>query len=520
MNNLRWRILLIVVIVGACLWAIIPPSQKIRLGLDLKGGVHLVLRVQTDDALSLETSTAADKAREEIEKAAVTGTTVKQLSPTQFQVTGIAPDKDGVVKQATLDLAATFDSESSVGSYTFTIKPNRQNQLREDAVTQAQQTIERRVNDLGVTEPLVARQGGSSGDQLMVQLPGVTDVARAKDIIRSTAMLELKMVEQGPAASKEALLAASSGQVPPNSEVVPGSESDRSGGPSTTVYYLVHKTPVVTGRDLRSAKPTLDEYNQPAVSFSLNNEGARKFGKATGENIGRNLAIILDGRVQSAPRIDNRITDEGRISGGSFTQQYAQDLSLILRSGALPARLTYLQEEVIGPTLGADSIRSGLTASLASLLLVALFMLFYYRLSGVNSVVALVFNLVILLGAMVYIGATMTLPGVAGFVLTMGVGVDSNVLIFERIKEELAAQRGVRASINAGFSRVFLTLIDTHLSALISAAFLFQFGTGPIRGFATTLFFGLISNLFTATFVSKTIFEMVLAERHSETLSI
>ena len=323
MNNLRWRILLIVVIVGACLWAIIPPSQKIRLGLDLKGGVHLVLRVQTDDALSLETSTAADRAREEIEKAGVSGATVKQLNPTQFQVSGIAPDKEAAVKQATVDLATTFDTESSVGTYTFTIKPNRQVQLREDAIVQAQQTIERRVNELGVTEPLVARQGGSSGDQLMVQLPGVTDVARAKEIIRSTAMLELKMVEQGPAATKEALLAATNGQVPPNSEVVPGSESDRSGGPSSTVYYLVHKTPVVTGRDLRNAKPSLDEYNQPAVSFSLNNEGARKFGKATGENIGRQLAIVLDGRVQSAPRIDGRITDEGRISGGSFTQQYA-----------------------------------------------------------------------------------------------------------------------------------------------------------------------------------------------------
>jgi preprotein translocase subunit SecD len=519
MNNLRWRILLIVVIVGACLWAIVPPSQKIRLGLDLKGGVHLVLRVQTDDALSLETSTTADRAREEIEKAGVSGATVKQLNPTQFQVTGIPPDKEGTVRQSTADLAATFDVASGVGTVTFTIKPNRQVQLREEAVVQALQTIERRVNDLGVAEPVVARQGGSSGDQLIVQLPGVTDVNRAKEIIRSTAMLELKLVEQGPASTKEALLATSNGQVPPNSEIVPGSESD-GGGAASTVYYLVHKTPVVTGRDLRTAKPSLDEYNQPAVSFSLNNEGARKFGKATGENIGRQLAIILDGRVQSAPRIDSRITDEGRISGGSFTQQYAQDLSLILRSGALPARLTYLQEQVIGPSLGADSIRAGIVASVISLVLVLIFMLFFYRLAGINAIVALVFNLIILLGAMSYIGATMTLPGVAGFILSMGMGVDSNVLIFERIKEELGAQRGVRASINAGFSRVFLTLLDTHFTALISAAFLFQFGTGPIRGFATTLTFGLISNLFTATFVSKTLFEMVLAKRQVQTLSI
>jgi preprotein translocase subunit SecD len=520
MNNLRWRILLTVVIVGACLWAIIPPSQKIKLGLDLKGGVHLVLRVQTDDALSLETSTAADRAREEIEKAGVTGAVVKQLNPSQFEVTGISADKEAAVKQATTELLTTFDVSTGVGSQTFTIKPNRQVQLREEAVVQAQQTIERRVNELGVAEPVVARQGGASGDQMIVELPGVTDVARAKEIIRSTALLELKLVEQGPAPTREALLAATNGQVAPASEVVPGTETDPGGGAPTTVYYLVHKAPVITGRDLRNAKPSLDEYNQPAVAFSLNNEGARKFGKATGENIGRQLAIILDGRVQSAPRIDGRITDEGRISGGSFTQQYAQDLSLILRSGALPARLTYLQEQVIGPSLGSASIRAGLTASAISLVLVLIFMVFFYRLAGINAIVALLGNLIILLGAMSYIGATMTLPGVAGFVLSMGMGVDSNVLIFERIKEELAAQRGVRASINAGFSRVFLTLLDTHLTALISAAFLFQFGTGPIRGFATTLTFGLISNLFTATFVSKTLFEMVLAKRQVQTLSI
>jgi preprotein translocase subunit SecD len=268
----------------------------------------------------------------------------------------------------------------------------------------------------------------------------------------------------------------------------------------------------VSGRDLRSARPSVDENNRPAVSFTLTPEGSRKFGNLTGANIGRPLAIVLDGRVQSVATIESRITTDGRISG-SFTQQEVQNLSLILRSGSLPAKLTYLQEQTIGPSLGADSIRSGVLASVVGLLLVIGFMLVYYRLSGVNAVVALVFNLIILLGLMAYIGAVMTLPGIAGFVLTMGIGVDSNVLIFERIKEELEAQRGVRAAINAGFSRVFLTLIDTHLAALISAAFLIQFGTGPIRGFAYTLIIGLVSNLFTSTFVSKTIFELALSGR-------
>ena len=294
------------------------------------------------------------------------------------------------------------------------------------------------------------------------------------------------------------------GQVPQGMEIVPGATG--TPGDASTVFYLVKKVAAVTGRDLRNARASLDENNQPAVSFTLSNEGGRKFGKVTSENIGRQLAIVLDGRVQSAPRIDGRITTDGRITG-SFTPEEVQNLSLILRSGALPASLTYLEERTIGPSLGADSIRSGVMASVVGLLLVIVFMLVYYKLSGVNAVVALVFNLVILLGLMAYVGAVMTLPGIAGFVLTMGIGVDSNVLIFERIKEELEAQRGVRASINAGFSRVFWTLVDTHISALISAAFLFQFGTGPIRGFAVTLFFGLMSNLFTSIFVSKTLFE-------------
>jgi preprotein translocase subunit SecD len=286
------------------------------------------------------------------------------------------------------------------------------------------------------------------------------------------------------------------------------------------VYYLVRKAAAVSGKDLRNARPTIDENNQPAVSFTLNNDGAQRFGKITSENVGRQLAIVLDGRVQSAPRIESRISADGRITG-SFTQDEVQNLSLILRSGALPASMDYLEENTVGPSLGADSIRSGLLASTVGLLLVVSFMLVYYRLSGVNAVVALVFNLVILLGLMAYIGAVMTLPGIAGFVLTMGIGVDSNVLIFERIKEELEAQRGVRAAINAGFSRVIWTLVDTHISALISCAFLFQFGTGAIRGFAVTLFFGLLSNLFTSIFVSKTLFELALARRHQvATLSI
>ena len=255
------------------------------------------------------------------------------------------------------------------------------------------------------------------------------------------------------------------------------------------------------------------------MSFTLNREGARKFGEVTSQNIGRSLAILLDNRVESAPVIQGRIADEGRISG-VFTQEEASDLALILRSGALPASLTYLEERTIGPTLGADSIRAGLLASVFGLIAVAIFMLVYYKLSGINAIIAVALNLLILMGFMAYIGAVLTLPGIAGLILIIGIGVDSNVLIFERIKEELRGQRAVKSAVSAGFDRVFLTILDTHIASLIAAAFLFQFGSGPIRGFATTLAIGLISNVFTAMFVSRTLFEAVLSRRRIVSLSI
>ena len=525
MQNLRWKLITIVAVlvifaavgvypIVAAHYGITSPGwlmdKQLKLGLDLKGGVHLVLRVQTDTALRVQTDGEAERLREELQKRNIPIKSINSISPTQFRVEGVPPDQDAAFRQAANEVQANFDrSSGSGGGYTFTMKPNIQVNLRDEAVVQARQTIERRVNELGVAEPQIAQQG-AAGDEILVQLPGVTDVEAAKGVIQTTGMLELKIVEQGPAPTKEALM--TNGQVPPGMEIVPGA-TGVPGEPAGTVYYLVRKAAAVTGHDLRNARPTLDENNQPAVGFSLSSEGGRKFGKVTGENIGRQLAIVLDGRVQSAPRIDDRITTDGRIHG-SYTQEEAANLSLILRSGALPASLTYLEERTIGPTLGADSIRSGVLASLVGLGLVVLFMLFYYRLSGINAVVALIFNLVILLGLMAYIGAVMTLPGIAGFVLTMGIGVDSNVLIFERIKEELEAQRGVRAAINAGFNRVFWTLVDTHTAALISAMFLFQFGTGPIRGFAVTLCFGLISNLFTSIFVSKTLYELALSNRH------
>ena len=533
-KNLRWKLLTTVAVfilfftfgvypILAQRYSLPAPgwlkSHQLQLGLDLRGGVHLVLRVHTDDALRIFTTTTSEQLREALTSAGVTVGSIALGSEQAFAVQGVPTDRDADFRRiADEQVAANYDRSSGAGgTYTFTMKPNIAADMREQAMTQALETIDRRVNDLGVAEPTISRYG-QSNDQIMVQLPGVSEVQRAKEIIRNTALLELKIVESGPAPTREALLQAHGGTLPQEFDVVSGSSGSGDAG---TSFYLVRKVAAITGADLRGANPTIDEYNKPAVRFLLTGEGARKFGRVTGENINRMLAIILDGRVVSAPRIETRITDEGRITG-SFTSNEVADLSLVLRSGALPASMSYLEERVVGPSLGADSIRSGVLASLAGLALVVVFMLSYYKLSGINAIVAMVFNLVILLGMMAYFGAAMTLPGIAGFVLTMGMGVDSNVLIFERIKEELAAGRGVKAAINASFSRVFLTLLDTHVASLIAAAFLFQFGTGPIRGFAMTLTIGLLTNLFTSIFVSKTLFELVLTRRQgaAQTVSI
>jgi preprotein translocase subunit SecD len=514
MKNLRWRVALTVAVIALAVWAFYPPGQKINLGLDLKGGVHLVLQVQTDDAVRIETETTSERLRDTLTRAGVPFTNVEVIPPREFRVAGI--QDEGAFRDNTVDIETVFDRSSSAGTATFRVKPNIENDLRRQAVDQALETIERRVNELGVAEPVVARHGGA--DQILVQLPGMDDPDRAKQLIRSTALLQLRLVEQGPFPTREAAQQIAAAM--PDTEVLPGrQEGAGTAGTPGTAYYVVKRVSVVSGNDLRNASPSLDEFNRPAVSFTLKQDAAARFGTFTQANIGRLLGIILDGRVMSYATIQSRILDSGQING--ISQAEVQDLVITLKSGALPARLDYLEERTIGPSLGRASIEAGVLASLGGLSLVVLFILFYYRLSGVNAIISIVVNLVILLGMMAYLGAVMTLPGIAGFILTIGMGVDSNVLIFERIKEELTSARGARAAVNAGFDRVWWTIVDTHVASLIAAAFLFQFGTGPIRGFATTLTIGLLSNVFTAVFVSRTVFELVLSRRrHAQTLSI
>ena len=339
-KNLRWRVLTIVTVIALAVWAFYPPSQKVNLGLDLKGGVHLVMRVQTDAALRIETETTVERLRESLTRASVQSSKLEVVSPTEFVAEGIQNDQG--FRQAATDVDTVFGRSPGAGRYTYTMRPIVANQLREEAVMQALQTIERRVNELGVVEPIVSRYG--AGNQILVQLPGVTDVTRAKEIIRSTALLELKIVEQGPFPTKEAAMQAVNNTVPAGQELVPGSQdvAATGGGTPSTVYYFVRRVAPITGRDLRNARSTLDENNLPAVSFSLNQDGARRFGQLTEQNINRQLAIILDSRIVSAPVIQSRITDEGRISAGGLKGVFLKWL-IDEKLGARHHRLLFIE---------------------------------------------------------------------------------------------------------------------------------------------------------------------------------
>ena len=407
-----------------------------------------------------------------------------------------------------------WEIQSKDNSFTVEMSKPLAEHLKTRTVTEAKETLERRVNQLGVAEPVVALYGSQS-DQILVQLPGVRDIEAAKRVIVTTAQLMLKLVEKS-ASSRDALLEPYQGKVPTQMDLVEG----RGAEAGERTYYLLRREAVITGLDLKSARVGVDQNNQPNVSFTLNAQGATKFRDATGRNIGRQLAVILDNYVESAPVIQSKIGAEGQISGGHFTTETADELAKVLRAGALPASLKYLQELTVGASLGQDSIRSGIVASVAAMLFIAVFMLVYYRLSGVNAIVALAANLLILLGTMAQFSATLTLPGIAGIILTIGVGVDTNVLVFERIREELRQGKTVKAAVANGFERVWVVILDTHATALISAAFLFQFGTGPIKGFAVTLVVGLVANVFASFFVSKFLFEWMLGKRQVSSLSI
>ncbi|MBM3293829.1 MAG: protein translocase subunit SecD [Candidatus Aminicenantes bacterium] len=506
-KGLRWKIVLVVAVVVLAVVVSLPLGEKIHLGLDLRGGIHLLMQVVTDDAVIIETNQEILRLQEQMKKRDLVFAAVTNPEIGVILVSGLNPDQEVKVRDVLEDSFREWDTAMGPGRATLTMKPQVAQYLRDQAVNQAVETIRNRVDQFGVAEPTIQRQGGITGDRIIVELPGVDNPDRVKNIIKTTALLEWSLVIAGPAQDEETLLSPYGGQVPEDGRVVKGDPKRRAEG-----YFLVKKVPTVTGKDLRIVRRGTDEWNNPAVSFSLNPDGARRFETATGENINKLMAIILDDKVQSAPVINSRIQGDGIIQG-NFTVEEAEDLVLILKSGALPASMKYLEERTIGPSLGADSIRAGLMASVVALALVIIFMIFYYRLAGINAVVALILNTILVVACLAYFKANLTLPGIAGIILAIGMAVDANVLIFERIKEELALGKSIAASIVTGFKRAFSAIFDSNVTTIISAVFLFQFGTGPIKGYAVTLIIGLVANLFTAVFVSRLIFDLTVSAK-------
>jgi preprotein translocase subunit SecD len=498
--------------------------ERIRLGLDLRGGMHLILQVNTEDALNIETDLLVERIKRALEDEEISFEDIRRRDITHVEILDVESTKVRDVRALITESYSAWDIVNLFNppnSFLLTLRPTVVSQIRESSVREAIQRIRNRVDELGVTEPVIQNHGPVNEYQILVQLPGVDDSARVREIIKSTALLELKIVEPADVfVSRADALKQYNGVVPSGKQLLQGiSQFSDSSQPSQT-WYVANQSAAITGKDLRMARAQADEFGRPAVGFDLTNDGASRFERITADNVGKRLAIVLDGRVQSAPNIQESIRSSGQITG-SFSDQEANDLALVLRSGALPASMDYLEERTVGASLGVDSIRQGVIASLIALVGVALFMVIYYKLSGIIAITALVLNLIILLAAMVYIGATLTLPGIAGVVLLIGMAVDSNVLIFERIKEEIWSGKTISSSVSTGFGKAIITIVDANVTTVVAVLFLFLFGTGPVKGFAVVLFWGLLANLFTAIFVSRFIFEVIVGRnRRRESLSI
>jgi len=540
-KNLGWKLIVIAATLLVFLYGIfgLPPSWsgsgllqamtgRIHLGLDLKGGTHLILQVRVNDAVNGDSDRAVERLKEDLRTHKINYTEITKPDPVnhadEVVIKGVPPASTSDLRNIVSDRLPEYDLNSGAqDTWTLTMKPQNLADLKNRAVTQAIETIRNRIDQLGVTEPTI-QEHGLGQYQILVQLPGVDDPGRVKEIMQSTAMLEIKQVMGGPYSSEQDALSQNNGLLPPDTILLKGRGASGQSDESGEQYWIVTRSSAVAGTDLRAGGASVgrdSNTNAPDVSFTLTNEGGRKFAAFTGSHINDRLAVVLDNRVREVANIQEQIHDQGRISGGGMTEQAAKDLALVLNSGALPAGIDYLEERTVGPSLGADSIRAGIRAAVVGMLAVLIFMLVYYRWAGVNADVALILNLIILLGFLGFTEATLTLPGIAGVILTVGMGVDSNVLIFERIREELRNGKTPPSAVEQGFGHAWVTIVDTHVTTIVSAFILFIFGSGPVKGFAVTLTFGLAANLFTAVFVSRVIFDWILSRKQrGEALSI
>ena len=537
-SNLKIRILTIVAVILVCVYGIIglPKSKEeliqnwksnIRLGLDLSGGSHLVMEVHLQDAFKGEADAVIARLKDECSKAQIAFAEMTHTDPQtiadagkiQINISGVPSTQAGSFRQIVNDNFGNDWILTPVNAtdYRMTLNQTAVLKLKQDTIVQTKNTISNKVNQLGLTEATVQQRGGAANEsELLIQLPGVDDPARIKQILSTAAILGLYEVKGGPFGSKEEAMQSKGGLLPLDSQLMMAKKD----GAAPAAVWMLARTPVVTGRDIRDARPQNSQEKGWETEFVLAQDAAKRFERFTGANIGQRLAIVLDNVVLSAPVIQAKIADNGVIEGmGSHDN--AADLALNLRAGSLPATVETLEERAVGASLGSDSIREGMYAGVAGVIAVVLVMLFYYKRSGINATLALILNALILIAALSYFGAVLTLPGIAGIILTIGMAVDSNVLIFERIREELRAGKAVIAAVDAGFAKAFLTIIDTHVTTIVSCAFLFLFGTGPVQGFAVTLVIGLFANVFTAVFVSRTIFDWELgAQKREVTISI
>jgi preprotein translocase subunit SecD len=501
-------------VIAGSVWYLYPLRKAINLGLDLQGGIHLVLGVDLDKAIENVVERAGADIRTALEKKGI-GAQATRRGARELVVQLASPqsfsDAQGVLSE--FPVYTVRASDAAAGRIELALSPQEEARIRDLSVRQAVETIRNRVDQFGVAEPTIQRQGEN---RILVQLPGIQEPARAKSLIGKTATLEFKLLDEQADVEK----AVKEGPAP-GDEVLYGRHVDRQTKAETKVPYVVRKRVLLTGDLIQNAEVKISDSGEPYVSVTFNSVGTRVFGDVTEQNTGKRLAIVLDGNVHSAPVIREKIpSGQAQITGG-FTAEEARDLAIVLRAGALPAPVQILEERTVGPSLGADSVRKGVLSTIAGGLAVVLFMVIYYRLSGLIADFAVMLNLLILLACMAAFHATLTLPGIAGIVLTIGMAVDTNILIFERIREELRLGKTVRAAIEAGFKRAFTTVIDTHVTVVVSGVILYQFGTGPVKGFAVSLMIGIVASLFTAVFFTRLVFDLIyMGRRRLQALSI
>jgi preprotein translocase subunit SecD len=506
------------------------PNKGITLGLDLQGGIHLVLEVEEERAVEIAVDRSVNAIQDLLVDKKLPVESVKRTASNQVTLTFQNGELKSQIQKIMEDFPSfvEVDSQGTSATIIYEIKDAEIKRIKDSAINQALETIRNRIDQFGVAEPLIQRQGLK---QIVVQLPGIREPKRAKDLIKETALLEFKLLDEAsklamdlpqrvPKGKEEDVLKQFEGKLPEGDQILFEKVVEKDSGRESRIPYLVKKRVMLTGDVLSDARVSIGQFNEPYVSVTFDAKGAREFDRITGDNVKKRMAIVLDNTIYSAPVINERISGGRAQITGTFTTQEANDLAIVLRAGALPAPLKIIQDLTVGPTLGQDSIQKGVRATLFAGILVVVFMMVYYKMSGVIADFALVLNLICLIGALAALNATLTLPGIAGIILTIGMGVDSNVLIFERIREELRQGKPVRLAVDSGYDKAFLTIVDSHVTTLITGLVLFLFGTGPIKGFAVTLCLGITINLFTALVGTKTVFDWINQRRKMSELSI